>query len=1224
MKKIILKVWMILAISFLAMDVVGQTAPVISYTPTIGATNVSVSPTLSIEFDANVSLNVGSIYIYNSDFSSFFEVSTGKSFPPAGPDARITINANILSIDLSSSLLLYETQYWIYTTENAILVDGIPWNTLSTFDPPGEWTFLTEAEPFELTLKAPIDGAVDVPITQSLVATFNQNIQFAAGGASVSIYSYGDDVLFETLTAGAGLSTVGMELTINPTINFAEGTRYYVIIPSDVIETTTGTPFSGVALKDDWDFTTAYLPLDPPTLNPLNGAAGVLRNAILEVTFDKDIEMSGAGSIGIWANGAREKLLDAISPNVSIFNNNTLRIDLSGSPLAEYATLYDVRISSDFIKRVGSETYFAGFAAGEWSFTTEAEPITADPPAILPATRLPAPGSTEVSRAPTIEVQFDKQIQWGVEGLFRLRRMSDDGIVETMSPNETGTTISTDLLSIVFSSPTLDYGIEYYVEITNDFVRAVDGSVPFSGVAKIDSWSFTTETAPPFWADTYPSIQNQNTNSFDLVGQLDQTGTYYYVVASSGDALDHATIFTAATSGGDGGFLIAGNDAMTMNVEFSKNLSTTPLEYGQVYYLFVYAASGGKNSEIIRLEIERIAPRLLSLGTYPSAGYSVTLIDAEILLNFSEKIFAVDNGSQIEITELNVADYIQLFEVDGLNPISASYTIDIDEKLYTITPLAGLSENTSYKVVIGTVTDDLGNQASIPDHTFSTDKQQVWLGVNSSWTDDNNWSTGAYVTGKSVTISALSTVFPEITTGTVEVHNLTIEPGAAVTHTGGTLNVTGLLHLQSSPEVNATYLNNGGTLGVEPEQIRIDQVVSYADRTYHISSPVNGANRLSIGATQEVYSFDNLSGTWANAFNNALDFGVGYITRSANDLLFSGALNMTSFPHTVYRSDAGYGWNLIGNPYTATLDFSNMITPDIESAFWLWKNDEGIYGTMNFDSDLFVNLDSDLIPSNHSFFIKVKTGIVQTDLTYSPTYLVNNTNSYLKSSTSASIDHIKLAAVSGNVEDQVAIGFIDNASVGVDRFDSEKYLGRSSNVLELFSLSGNNRLAINCQPNASSTTIPLGYSTVTPGTYKIKLSTNTLEGSRLFLNDSELDVTEELNLDDYYEFSVESSGTNHTRFSLLVERIISDVKGAGNLEPELNIFSNNSSIFLVVDDFTIGSPYLLTDMTGRTISRGFLDSSGVQNLGKVSKGGYVLQIIISDQYLIKKQKVVVH
>src|SRR5690606_14145290 len=139
MKQYLLKVWMTAALSLLVVGGVwGQTAPtVVSLSPADGATDVSVSPVLSIEFDGEVTLNPGgSILVYNSDYSSMVSLSTGSAgsppFPPLiGTDTRLIINTNVLTIDLSTSSLDFETKYWVYISESALEVDGIAWNQSS-------------------------------------------------------------------------------------------------------------------------------------------------------------------------------------------------------------------------------------------------------------------------------------------------------------------------------------------------------------------------------------------------------------------------------------------------------------------------------------------------------------------------------------------------------------------------------------------------------------------------------------------------------------------------------------------------------------------------------------------------------------------------------------------------------------------------------------------------------------------------------------------------------------------------------------------------------------------------------------------------------------------------------------------------------------------------------------------------------------------------------------
>src|SRR5690554_4056461 len=808
MKQYLLKVWMTAALSLLVVGGVwGQT---VTYSPSIGATDASVSPVLSIEFDGEVTLNPGgSIIVYSSDPSSMVSLSTGSDgsppfYIPSGPDTRLTINTNVLTIDLSTSSLDFETEYWVFISESALEVDGIAWNQLSdtqggwsftttaaptpltaTLSPAddatnvpvststfeitfsenvkmadgeffvrlfekgvtpskrgvelysglisgtivsidfdfqflygkeyeivfpanaiksdatgvlfpglsaGEWSFTTEAAPFTLDVLLPEDGASNVALDASLVATFNQDIQLGTSD-EVHIYAYQSESGVETITTE--LSVSGSDLIINPTSDLAEGTHYYVVIPAGAVETTSGEPFAGLSDKDAWDFTTVYLPLENPVLSPAHKADGVLKEAVLSLQFDKDIEL-GSGTIAIYTSSGQEKLFDASSPSVSIVNNNKLQIDLSSNPLPEYETVYDVRIASTLIKRDGSEVYFAGFGAGEWSFTTEAEP---DPLLMDTSSLSPADGADEVPRAPTLEVSFNQAITWGLSGVLTIHRYDNDATVATISPGETGATISQDKLSIIFSSDRLEYGTKYYVIIDEGFVKALNTSAVFPGLSDKDVWTFTTETAPPFWAEEggYPMIANQTAADFDLLGKVDQDGTYYFVVSDEDSMLTYDEISTAATSGGTGRFLAAGNDVVVADIEFEATISTADLEPGFNYYLFVYTSNGDKNGEIVRLTIDRTAPRLRTTETFPSAGYSVLPIDADIVLTFSEKIYGVkEGGVLVELTTDNAGSFIKL--VTGETSVTTGISVSEDGRVFTLSPTDYLSENTSYSV----------------------------------------------------------------------------------------------------------------------------------------------------------------------------------------------------------------------------------------------------------------------------------------------------------------------------------------------------------------------------------------------------------------------------------------------------------------------------------------------------------------------------------------------
>src|SRR5690554_6916923 len=153
MKQYLLKVWMTAALSLLALGGVwGQT---VTYSPSIGATDVSVSPVLSIEFDGEVTIGSGNIYVYNEDGKAFdltIPARTGK-FNNLNSVLSIDELNHVLKIDLSNQILPPNTEIYVEIESTVILVDGTEWsdldNSLDDLYFLSPWSFTTEtASPF--------------------------------------------------------------------------------------------------------------------------------------------------------------------------------------------------------------------------------------------------------------------------------------------------------------------------------------------------------------------------------------------------------------------------------------------------------------------------------------------------------------------------------------------------------------------------------------------------------------------------------------------------------------------------------------------------------------------------------------------------------------------------------------------------------------------------------------------------------------------------------------------------------------------------------------------------------------------------------------------------------------------------------------------------------------------------------------------------------------------
>lgn len=961
--------------------------------------------------------------------------------------------------------------------------------------------------------------------------------------------------------------------------------------------------------------------------SPINNSTDVpISTNTFSLTFNEDIVINHTGaSIILYENGNFKASQTVVSGNSGVSAlNNTFSVTFTNQ--LSFESSYYITIPSNIIQGI-SGSLFSGLTENQWSFTTEADQ-SHPAPQIIEESRTPQPGAVEVSRNPVVTVQFNEPIKWGNStSLFQVVRKSDNVAAATFTPGQSGTSISTDLLSISFTSTTLAWGTEYYVMVMNDFVCSLN-DVPFAGINDPEYWSFTTETQPPIWAESYPRIASQNANAFTFAGQTDQTGTIYFVVTSTGGAAPTTQQIVAGTNSNNQPARIAFNTAMTAGSEVASAVNfnaNTPA--GTYYYLYAVARSGDKYSEVIRLDIDRQAPAIEVAQSFPVNGYTVMPVDSDITLAFNEPVRNFDGPDVSELTEGNFA-----LTKDG-EPVAFTFAVNEIGDLITITPTDELDENSSYVLTITSIADEFGNAISANiTRTFETDKLNVWVGAAGEagriWDEPSNWSGNSLVSGKSVRIDAGRPNYPLIASD-VNVHNLTIEPGASLEQTNGNLTVTGIFTLRSSPSVNASYLPKGGNLTIDGSRVRIEQVVSYNNRTYNVASPVEGATPASIGVDLGMFYWNNPSGAWT-AHTGAMAPGIGYITRSNNNLLFSGNIFRGDISVPVQYSSLGAGWNLIGNPYTATIDWGLLDINDeeIDNSFWIWDHLSDVYGVYNGETGTSVNMSGNLshIPSNHSFLVRVKQGVSTSSVGFNSDALIPNTVSYLKSSssTNSNYEHVKLYGQKGSFRDEVALVFVENASAGFDSYDSEKYFSSSTNVMELYTLAGSRRVAINGLPWVNGRTMPLGFSVQQAGNYTIGMSVDNTTNTDILLLDNG-NMVANLSRGDVYSFSVGAKTMNQTRFSIQLSGGVSTntspkVNGS---EPSTNIFVENKMIVVIVDEEMVSATYRLYDVAGRLIKSDKFYQSGRFVVGEQERGTYIIEIVSDNQQLRDKQKIVV-
>jgi hypothetical protein len=763
----------------------------------------------------------------------------------------------------------------------------------------------------------------------------------------------------------------------------------------------------------------------------------------------------------------------------------------------------------------------------------------------------------------------------------------------------------------------LDYSSDYAIVIPGNLTNT-DG---FSGTNET-TWNFTTETGPPQWPIA-PELHNQTTDSITLSGEIDQDASYYYVITENNIA-PTALQIEAGHNRADEPAIIASNEVVTANTAFSERINISGLELYSVYYLHVVATNGSSYSTVYSPPaIDRVPPDLQYFK--PNNGSVVVPVDTVMVLSYSKKIHNTD-GTLIDNT--NISDYIIISE--GSDTISYSADFSTNGCVITLTPDAAMHENTSYTVSFSKFEDPFGNeQRSVSgNRSFTTDIQLHWSGQGdvTNWSDNANWA-GNYYNKKSVVIPASASSFPVIGTGNdISVHNLTIEAGAELTHNDGILNVSGVFTLESSSTINASYLFKGGDLIMgNAQNFIVEQVISYSDRTYHVTPPVYGTTQSTAGMTNGIYYYDNVQGQYSPvAYEDVISPGKGYLTRNTTDIEFIGTPIKNDTTIDVTRSPGGgLGWNLVGNPFTASIDWGQLNLTNVENSFWIWLNNysPGIYGTYNGNTGAGTVIDIEgnegIIPSNHAFWIKVPDGASTGSIDIPKSAMSKNDTSYLKSyekTNATKFPTIKLTSEFNEAKDQTAIALVPEATNGIDIYDTEKKFSNNEGFVEIYSFANGQPMAINGMPEFENEfKMPIGFNSVKSGNCTISLSLNTLpENMSLTLWDKEKGQYTNLTSGTSYTFQIDGSGRIDDRFSLMfAKHVPTKIENLDINSENIYIFSNKTEIITYIG--ALNNPkYQLFNIHGQLLLTGNLNSNSKNSI-KVNHKEVVIFVVTSEK-----------
>ena len=366
----------------------------------------------------------------------------------------------------------------------------------------------------------------------------------------------------------SGISISGSDLTIDPDEDLLEGTNYHIEIQDGAID-----GFGGIDNSEgnNWRFATSA----SLTYYPLQNATDASLTDSFTLTFQDNIAFNPNLSflyIQLYNQDSGSLVEEWIcfngiaSDGLSI-SDNVLTIDPEDDLLE--GTNYYVIIDD------GAIDGYSGIDNSEsnnWRFTAITYPPT-------PTVYSPEQDETGVSVTPSLQITFDRDVQFitpSAEYKILLRQGGTTIDEFIVSPGFTdsnlsfdGNLLTTDRLTITPYS-TLELNTEYHIIIPSGLIESLPGA-PFEGITTSTGWRFYT-IGEPQWATGYPLTRNLLPASVDMVGQTDQSGTYYYVVTASATAPTEAQIKAGLDETGAATDYTFGSGAMTADQEFIQSI----------------------------------------------------------------------------------------------------------------------------------------------------------------------------------------------------------------------------------------------------------------------------------------------------------------------------------------------------------------------------------------------------------------------------------------------------------------------------------------------------------------------------------------------------------------------------------------------------------------------------------------------------------------------------
>jgi hypothetical protein len=499
-----------------------------------------------------------------------------------------------------------------------------------------------------------------------------------------------------------------------------------------------------------------------------------------------------------------------------------------------------------------------------------------------------------------------------------------------------------------------------------------------------------------------------------------------------------------------------------------------------------------------------------------------------------------------------------------------------------------------------------------------------------NWGSISSWQSGDNLTWSDVTVVPTTNV-----AGSIAIQNgheitvaanatssaLTINSGGKLTlNSGYSLGITGNLAINSDVD-NGTGtvkdLNADGGLTVSNGTTNVQQYISSSaigvtGRNWYISSPLTAATSSTITtATGNGLVFYDGTTNWPSA-GTTMEVMKGYIAKSPaqnTTINFNGGTLNTGAQSVV---NLPLGFNLVGNPYISSVDFSQATKTNVTNSIWYRSKKEGSYNfhTYNVTGGISINDGTAIIPPMQSFWIKTTSGTNTLGFTnamrsHQDQSVVSNR---LKAPKVSTQQLLRLQVSNSANSDETVIYFNSDAQNSLDDYDSQKMFNSINDVPEIFTKNGTSNLVINGMNSIPyDTEIPLGFATGETGSFSLSATEfkNFDAGTRIMLKDKNTPNTEvEISNGLAYNFSSQATIPTTDRFSLIFRapETTTDIKANERMNTQVFVNAANQITIIAPEK----SNYAIYNAVGQLIENGILNAKHETRNNKLTAGVYVV------------------